>query len=127
MLVHAAVVNRNPSATRRNQCGRVLGLLIEARGGWVPAPALAAVSLQYCSRIFSLRRAGLAIENKVEIRDGIKRGYFRLRGGVPARKAVTPAENLQQGSPIEAAPAAPAAEAPASLFGNIAPSPEYPD
>ncbi len=78
----------------KTQEARILELLVRAHGAWVPAPELAAVSLQYSSRVFSLRRAGLAIENKIEnASEGSRRGYFRLRVGLPA---------AVQGSPKQA-------------------------
>jgi hypothetical protein len=45
---------------------------------WTPAPVLSKVSHQYRARIFSLRNKGWQIANKVEVRDGVKHGYFRL-------------------------------------------------
>jgi hypothetical protein len=57
---------------------RVLMLLQSAYPCWVPAPALARISLQYCARIHSLRRKGWEIANKVEHKDGQKHGFFRL-------------------------------------------------
>lgn len=55
--------------------------LLEDRGGdgWVPAPELARESLQYCARICCLRKRGLMIENKVEIVDGVRHGFYRLK------------------------------------------------
>jgi hypothetical protein len=54
--------------------------LLEERGGdgWVPAPDLARVSLQYCARICCLRKSGLQIENRIETIDGIRHGFYRL-------------------------------------------------
>jgi hypothetical protein len=63
------------SSTQR---GRILGLLIEARGGWVPSPAIAACAAQYNARIFELRRLGFEIVNRTEERDGIRCSCFRL-------------------------------------------------
>jgi hypothetical protein len=60
------------------QEARILLLLEAAFPKWVPAPELANISLQYCSRIFKLRRQGWQISNKIETRGGVKRGYFRL-------------------------------------------------
>jgi|SRR5215472_3781987 len=54
----------------RNQRDRILHLLKAAAPGWVPAPALARISLQYSARIFELRPSGWKIANRVEIVDG---------------------------------------------------------
>ena len=64
-----------PKITREK---RILNLLQPAWPNWVPAPSLAAVSLQYSARIFALRKRGFQISNKIEIRNGVKHGYFRL-------------------------------------------------
>jgi hypothetical protein len=36
------------------------------------------VSLQYNARISELREAGFVIISRVELRDGVKHGFFRL-------------------------------------------------
>ena len=62
-----------------NQEQRILWALQAAWPNWVPAPALAKISLQYSARIFSLRRKkGWLIENRVRVVDGVKHGFFRL-------------------------------------------------
>src|SRR5258708_6493321 len=61
------------------QRGRILGLLIDARGEWVPLPEILACAAQYNARVWELRRAGYVIENRVERgADGICRSWFRL-------------------------------------------------
>ncbi len=57
---------------------RILNLLLESWPGWVSALALSKLSLQYSARVFALRRKGWRIENKVETRNGVKHGSFRL-------------------------------------------------
>jgi hypothetical protein len=54
--------------------------LLEDRGGdgWIQAPELARISLQYCARICCLRKSGLQIENKIETVNGIRHGFYRL-------------------------------------------------
>ena len=42
------------------------------------APVLARISLQYSSRIHSLRRKGWIITNRVEIVNGVRHGFFKL-------------------------------------------------
>jgi hypothetical protein len=63
---------------RKNQRQQILELLIAARGGEVPSPELARVSLQYCARISELREAGFVIISRVEVHDSVKHGFFRL-------------------------------------------------
>src|ERR1035441_2441068 len=60
------------------QKGRILALLLARRGTWVPAPELAGAALQYGSRIWSLRREGFTIENRVEHVNGQVHGAYRL-------------------------------------------------
>src|SRR5437667_7511511 len=57
---------------------RILWQLQASFPGWTPAPVLSQISLQYNARIFSLRGKGWQIANRVEIRDGVKHGAFRL-------------------------------------------------
>jgi len=65
---------------------RILAAL-RARGGWVPARELSAISLQYCARIAHLRSLGHKIENKVVMRDGTRFGFYRLvPAEAPAKK-----------------------------------------
>ena len=44
----------------------------------MPSSELAEVSLQYNARVSELREAGFVIISRVEVRDGVKRGFFRL-------------------------------------------------
>lgn len=60
------------------QSGRILKLLKERSGEWVPAPELSAISLQYCARIFALRKAGVEIENRTERSGKIRHGFYRI-------------------------------------------------
>jgi hypothetical protein len=66
------------SPRRKNHRQRILELLIAARGGEVPSSELARVSLQYNARVSELREAGFVIITRVEVHDGVKRGFFRL-------------------------------------------------
>lgn len=50
--------------SRATQRGRILELLIAARGDWVPLPKIAACAAQYNARIFELRRLGFRIQNR---------------------------------------------------------------
>src|SRR5689334_12367351 len=57
---------------------RTLWQLQAAHPQWTPAIVLARISLQYNARIFPLRTLGWQIASRVEVRDGVKHGYFRL-------------------------------------------------
>ena len=72
-----------------SQRARILRLLIEARGGWVPSPEIAACAQQYNSRVFDLRRLGFRIENCTEEIDGARHSWFRL---VPTSSAAPATE-----------------------------------
>jgi hypothetical protein len=112
-----AVQSRACPTQRKTQAVKILELLISARGAWVPALALSQVSLQYNARVYSLRRLGISIENRLETGpDGSRHGFFRLRGGMPA-----PAPQ-----PAQAAPAPADADPAPSLFGDP-PLWRYPD
>jgi hypothetical protein len=83
---------------------RILLLLHAAWPSWVPAISLSRISLQYGSRIFSLRKKGWRIANRTEINDGVRHGYFRLGerpiiGHQTTRaQCAQPADNLFGGS-----------------------------
>lgn len=83
-----------PAERRTTQEAKILEILVRARGGWVAAPELARVALQYSRAIYSLRKLGLTIRNRVEIgTHGVRHGFFRLIGGIPA-KMQAPAPKL---------------------------------
>lgn len=67
-----------PHSSRKTQCDRILAVLVEANGAWVPCYELAALALQYAARVHALRKSGYRIENKVTIVDGRKHGSYRL-------------------------------------------------
>ncbi len=77
--------------SRISQRGRILGLLLDARGSEVPAPELARISLQYSARVLELRRLGFRIVNRVETVAGVRRGFFRLVSGPVAVTSPAPA------------------------------------
>jgi len=69
-------MTHSETSTQRNL---ILKLLQSAAPpGWLPAPALARISVQYSARIYELRRAGWIISNKVVMVNGKKDGSFRL-------------------------------------------------
>jgi Helix-turn-helix domain len=64
---------------RATQRGRILGLLIDARGAWVELPAILELQIsQFGSRIFELRRSGFTIENEQEVVGGQRHSRYRL-------------------------------------------------
>jgi hypothetical protein len=79
--------------SRSTQRARILGLLIEARGEWVPLGRILDLRIgQFGARIYSLRHElGLSIENKTVTVDGRKQSWFRLAPGVPTPAPIAPA------------------------------------
>jgi hypothetical protein len=66
-------------SAHKNQQSAILGLLLGARGDWVPlAEILALGCSRYGARILELRRLGFVIENKHEIVDGECHSFYRL-------------------------------------------------
>lgn len=69
------------SSDHHTQRGRILRLLLEARGDWVPLPAIVALAAQYSARIFELRRRGFRIENRTQKVGDSRHSWFRLELG----------------------------------------------
>jgi hypothetical protein len=67
-------------SVRETQCARILDLLKERAGTWVPLPTILDLHIaQYNARIFQLRANGHNIENKIERGDdGQVRSWYRL-------------------------------------------------
>jgi hypothetical protein len=76
-----------------SQKDRSLALLQSRQPAWTPAPDLSKISLQYCRVIAGLRRRGFVIENKVEIKNGVRHGFYRLV--TPAPKPLVRQEDSQ--------------------------------
>jgi hypothetical protein len=57
---------------------KTLALLASRGPAWTPAPELARIAIQYCRVIACLRRRGYRIENRVEVHDGVKHGFYRM-------------------------------------------------
>ena len=57
---------------------RTLALFQSRQPDWIPAPDLAKISLQYCRVIATLRRRGFVVENRLEIHNGVRHGFYRL-------------------------------------------------
>ena len=64
--------------TRKKQRDQILGILIAARGEWVPLPVIMDRAAQYNARILELRRLGFTIENRTKTVDGARHSWFRL-------------------------------------------------
>ena len=80
----------------KTQRDRILGLLIEARGEWVPLPTILGLGVaQYNARIFELRRLGFNVENRSEAdpETGARHSWFRLANS-PIR------QDSQKGKPL---------------------------
>jgi hypothetical protein len=69
----------------KTQRARVLRLLIDAHGAWVPLPQILELRIsQFGARIFELRRLGFQIENKTERNDsGAVYSWYRLVSDTP--------------------------------------------
>lgn len=76
----------------KTQCARILRLLIEARGAWVPLPQVMACAAQYNARVLDLRRLGYAIENRIEKINRKRHSWFRLVNS-PANTTVEKTES----------------------------------
>jgi hypothetical protein len=79
------------SPQSKTQAAKILGLLIEARCGWVGLPQILELGIaQYSARIFELRRLGFNIENRTERVNGSRRSWFRLVNSAPAPETPKP-------------------------------------
>ena len=72
------MMSRPAPESSSTQRGRILRLLIEARGREVPLQEIAACAAQYNARVFELRRLGFRIENRTKEVSGVKQSWFRL-------------------------------------------------
>ncbi len=67
------------STKKPTQEQRILALLESSWPNWVPSVALSRISLGYPARIWSLRRKGWLISNRVQFHDGLsKHGFYKL-------------------------------------------------
>jgi hypothetical protein len=74
-----AAFNKNQAPESANtQRAKILGLLIAARGQWVPLSEISACACQYGARIFEARRLGFRIENRTKEVAGVRQSWFRL-------------------------------------------------
>lgn len=77
---NTSLASSSPKNHRTSQCERLLQLLLENRGRWVPLPEILKVAgSQQSARIFELRRDGWRIENKLlRVVDGARHTAFRI-------------------------------------------------
>jgi len=71
-------------ASRSAQRAKILELLINAHGEWVPLSKIRDCACQYNARIFELRRLGFRITNRMQEVNGSKHSWFRLESGPQA-------------------------------------------
>jgi len=71
--LNAMALLRNPSQEQK-----IFEVLRSRGSAWTGAPELSQISLQYCRAISCLRKRGIAIENRVDVVDGVRHGYYRL-------------------------------------------------
>lgn len=90
-----AIQQTSGALNAKTQRARILRLLIDARGGWVPLPELLACAAQYSARVLELRRLGFVIENKTERVNGARHSWFRL-AEAPDNGESAPTENLSE-------------------------------
>ena len=66
-----------------SQCDKILAVLQDYRGEWVPLPRLHQASGSYVvhSRIADLRKRGHAIDHRNEHREGVVHSFYRLNLG----------------------------------------------
>src|SRR6266849_9788412 len=75
----------------KNQRARILRLLIDARGAWVPLLETMACAAQHNARILELRRRGFNVQNRTERVDGVRHSWLRLPNS-PAAPAPEPSK-----------------------------------
>jgi len=86
----------NPDS-RTTQRDRILQVLKDARGSWVPLPEILDLGIaQYKASIFELRRLDFRIENRAERRDGQNHTFFRLVPTANAGHSVPPTKTSPQ-------------------------------
>jgi hypothetical protein len=83
----------------KGQRGRILRLLLDAKGTWVPLPQILELRIsQFGARILELRRLNFRIENKTERDDsGVVHSWYRLVSDTP--KAEIPKADSSKPAP----------------------------
>jgi hypothetical protein len=84
----AELVQAARDDSRKSQRARILGLLLDAHGAWVPLPEILELHIsQFGARIFELRRLGFLVENKIQRDDsGTVHSSYRLVTGPASAK-----------------------------------------
>jgi len=72
-----------PPGSAKTQRSRILQVLTDAHGAWIPSCEIAKQALQYNARLFELRRSGYCIENRVEEVGGVRSSWYRLVQSLP--------------------------------------------
>ena len=85
--------------SRATQRGKILALLIAARGDWVPLPEITECAAQYNARIFELRRLGFRIKNRTQDVNGVRHSWFRLETTYAQEAVATPSAAVAQPAP----------------------------
>jgi hypothetical protein len=83
----------------KGQRARILRLLLDAKGTWVPLPQILELHIsQFGARILELRRLNFRIENKTERDDsGVIHSWYRLVSDAP--EAEIPESNPSKPAP----------------------------
>jgi hypothetical protein len=104
--------------TARTQRERILQLLCDARGEWVPLPNILELKIsQFGARILELRRSGLRITNRTKNIDGQKHSWYRIES----------CDRVNASASVNAVAAQAPLTAPTSLFGDLSSQGRYPD
>ncbi len=69
-----------------SQRDRILRLLQEREGRWVPLYEILPLAAQYGARLLELRREGYIIENRLQRSNGRVRSCFRLLAPQPSAR-----------------------------------------
>jgi hypothetical protein len=89
---------RFTTTNSRTQRGRILGLLIQAKGAEVSLPEILALGIaQFGSRILELRAMGFKISNRQESCGEQRLSFYKLESGAgltPAPTAPAPTDSL---------------------------------
>jgi hypothetical protein len=91
-----AIARGTMKDSRATQRGRILELLIAARGGWIALPKIADCAAQFNSRIFELRHLGFRIKNQTQAVNESRHSWFRLELGPHSPQPAAPAEPLPE-------------------------------
>jgi hypothetical protein len=75
----SAGVEIRAGGAAKTQRDRILSVLIQARGAWVPLTEIIPLAAQYNARLHEIRhKLGFNVENRTQEVDGIRHSWFRL-------------------------------------------------